>query len=258
MWSVDDIAGIVREAGRIMKGMHPSKVEAKEGHSNYVTECDKQLQEFLYSRLHALIPEANFVGEEEGREVFLPEYKKGLVFIVDPIDGTSNFIFDYKPSVISVGMLKDGAPYVGVVYNPYSDEMFTAKKGNGAYLNGERIVSSADPLEKSLVIFGTAPYNTRLKDRTFAFAQYYYDHCVDLRRSGTSAWDLCCVACGRAGLFFELTLGLWDYAAGACILMEAGGKLTDDRGKELDYSGRTGVIAVSQGVARQEYMPVEA
>ena len=255
MWRIADIEDIAREAGNRMKQMHPSEVEAKEGHSNFVTECDKQLQDLLYDRLHKLIPEAKFMGEEKGKDHFLPAYKEGLVLVVDPIDGTNNFITGYRPSVVSIAMLKDGRPFIGVIYNPFSDEMFSARRGEGAYLNGKRFRSSEEPLEKSLVIYGTSPYDTHLKKRTFAFAEYYFEHSMDLRRSGSSAWDICCVACGRAGLFFELSLGLWDYAAGACILTEAGGKLTDDRGKELDFSGRTGVVAVSGGVARENYLP---
>ena len=255
MWTTTDLELIVREAGTRMKQMHPFEVEAKEGHSNFVTECDRQLQEYLYDHLHALIPEANFVGEEEGKGNYRPSYRSGLVLVVDPIDGTNNFITGYRPSVVSVGILKDGKPFIGIVYNPYSDEMFQAEKGKGAFMNGKRIFSSKRSLEESLVVFGTSPYYTQLKERTFRFVRYYYDRCMDIRRSGSSAWDLCCVACGRAGLFFELSLGLWDYAAAACIVQEAGGRVTDDRGNELEYNGRTGVVVVSGGVARQDYLP---
>ena len=110
-------------AGEIIKSA-PSVVQyenSKSGHANYVTEYDARVQEYLQEKLAAILPDAHFVGEENGREIFLPEYSHGLTYVVDPIDGTSNFMKSYRPSVTSIAVLKEGKPYIGVIYNPYSD-----------------------------------------------------------------------------------------------------------------------------------------
>ena len=137
---------------------------------------------------------------------------------------------------------------MAVVYNPYDDMMFSAIKGQGAYMNGERIMSSEAPLSDSLAVFGTAPYYTELQDRTFDIAKKLLPLCVDLRRSGTAAWDMCCVALGRCGLYFELKVQLWDYAAAALIATEAGCTVTDIEGKPLSYSGPTSALCRAKGV----------
>ena len=247
----------VKQAGQIMlEADHIDEgVKTKQGHANFVTAYDERIQNILTDRLQKILPEAGFVGEENGKEVFLPEYRSGFVFVVDPIDGTLNFMNGYRLSVVSVGLFKDGRPYMGVVYNPYSNDCFTGCRGKGAWRNGRKIMSSDKPLEDSLVLFGTSPYNSELRKKSFALAMDYASRSEDIRRSGAAEWDLCMVACGCAGLFFELTLGLWDYAAGALILQEAGGRITDELGNELTYEGRSGVVAVSRGVSSGDYLP---
>jgi len=126
--------------------------------------------------------------------------------------------------------------------------LFTATVGQGAYLNGERIMSSDVPLSDTLAVFGTAPYYTELQDKTFDIAKKLLKECVDLRRSGTAAWDMCCVAMGRCGLYFELRIQLWDYAAAALIATEAGCTVTDIDGKPLSFTGPTSAICRSRGV----------
>ena len=245
-------------AGEIMKSA-PSAVafeKSKEGHANYVTEYDGRVQKYLQERLAAILPEAHFVGEENGSEIFLPEYAKGYTYVVDPIDGTSNFMKAYRPSVTSIAVLCDGRPCIGVIYNPYTDQMFSAEAGCGAYENGERFYSSEEPLSQSLVAMGTAPYyEEEISRSAFLMGHWYLLRSVDIRRSGSAAWDLCMVAAGHLGLFYEPRLCLWDYAAGACILEEAGGRITDLYGRDLHYQGASSIIAVSRGVSREEYYP---
>lgn len=235
--AVRSCAAILLEADRI-----DAKVMAKEGHANYVTAYDKQVQEVLRERLLAILPEAVFVGEEEDVHRSI---EKGYAFIVDPIDGTSNFIKQYRCSCISVGITKDGERVGGVVYNPYTDELYQAEKGKGAYRNGEPIHVSADALADSLVAFGTAPYYEELCDRSFALARAYCMKAVDVRRSGTAALDLCQVACGRNGMFFELRLQPWDFAAGSLIVEEAGGIVVNEDGGLPVLSGPTSVFAMN-------------
>ena len=213
----DDIAGIAIEAGKIMlEAKHPG-IMAKGGHANFCTETDEKIQAFLIGQLKNVIPEASFLGEEDDQDVFDEKMSTGYCFVIDPIDGTSNFIYSYRPSVISIALLKDGKPDIAVIYDPYDDMMFSAVAGQGAYMNGERIMSSDTPLSDSLAVFGTAPYYTELQEQTFETAKKLLPLCVDLRRSGTAAWDMCCVAMGRCNLYFELKIQLWDYAAAALI-----------------------------------------
>ena len=257
MPNLDKIIKIAKEAGEIMlSASHiETSVDSKEGYQNFVTEYDRRIQEFLFEELKKAEPEAHFLGEEEGAEQFLPEYEKGILFVIDPIDGTSNFIEGYNLSVVSIGILKDGKPFQGVVYNPYARECFSAEAGKGAFCNGKRIQSSDKSLMDSLVIIGTSPYYKELEDEVFRIGRYYFDRCIDLRRSGSAAWDLCCLASGRAGLYFELRLGFWDYAAGALILSEAGGVCTDIEGQEISYRGPSSMLAVSRGIKDSDYFP---
>ena len=245
---INKIKDAARAAGDIMLAASDPKIKEKGGHANFCTETDERIQDFLMEKLAAILPEASFVGEEEGQDEFTEKMKHGYAFVIDPIDGTSNFIYSYRPSVISIALLKDGRPYIGVVYNPFSDEMYCATAGHGAYMNDEKIMSSDVPLADTLAIFGTAPYYEGLPEITFDMAKALLPQCVDLRRSGTAAWDMCCVAAGRAGLYFELKIQLWDYAAAALIATEAGCTVTDAQGNPLSYTGGTSVICRSRGV----------
>ena len=148
---LEKIADAVRECGEIMLNADRTGnyVDEKGGHANFVTIYDKKVQEELKKKLFEILPEAVFVGEEDDMHASI---KKGLAFIVDPIDGTTNFIKDYNTSAISVGLANDGQAYMGVVYNPYLNEMFTAEKGKGAYLNGKPIHVSKQPLSNGIVV----------------------------------------------------------------------------------------------------------
>lgn len=246
--TINEIIMIVKEAGNIMLTAVRPKIMEKGGHANFCTETDEKIQRFLMERLKAVLPDAEFLGEEDSQDEFSAKMKSGYCFVIDPIDGTSNFIYGYRPSVISVGLLKDGRPYMAVVYNPYEDMMFSATAGIGAYMNGDRIMSSEAPLCDSLALFGTSPYYDELRDRSFDIAKRLLPLCVDLRRSGTAAWDMCCVALGRCGLYFELKLQLWDYAAAALIAMEAGCSVTDVNGNPLSFTGASSALCMSRGV----------
>lgn len=251
------IEAAARSAGEIMLSAdHISEsVTGKEGHANFVTKYDKKVQAYLFDVLSRTLPEAKFIGEEDGADAFTAEDTSGYAFCIDPIDGTTNFLTGYRPSVTSIALLRDGKPYMGVVYNPYWDMLCSAIAGQGATLNGEPIRSSQAPLERSIVCFGTAPYYEELQDPTFALCKHYLHRCIDLRRGGAAAWDLCTVAMGVAGLFFELKLSLWDYAAAALIAREAGCTLTDLKGAPLPYNGPTSMLCVSEGVAKEDYFP---
>lgn len=254
---INEIMTAARGAGDIILSAGREKgVMTKEGRANYVTEYDEKVQEYLIETLTNLLPEAHFVGEEEGKELFPPAYEQGYTFVIDPIDGTSNFMKGYDLSVTSIGLLLDGKPFIGVVYDPYTDKMFSAQKGLGAHENGRRLFTSEDPLSHSLISMGTAPYYAdELTKRAFELGHWYLKRSVDMRRSGSAAYDLCMVASGRIGLFFEPYLQLWDFCAGALIVEEAGGKVTDLKGGSLSFRGPDSVCAVTAGVARESYLP---
>lgn len=250
---VEKIADVMRDCGKIMLQADRSGafVDEKEGHANFVTTYDKKVQEELKKQLLAILPEAHFVGEEEiaDENDSAESLKTGYAFIVDPIDGTTNFIKDYKNSAISVGLLKDGEPYIGCVYQPYLDEMFTAEKGKGAFCNGEPIHVSKQPLSNGIVLFGTAPYYEELNRPSFEKAFSYFKQALDIRRSGSAAIDLCSIASGRAELYFELKLSPWDYAAGCLIVTEAGGIVTTMEGAPLTFEKGCSVLARNASVS---------
>lgn len=236
------MAEAVRECARIMTEAVRSEivVDDKWGHANFVTTYDKKIQDKLKQKLLQILPEAVFVGEEEEIHASV---EQGYAFIVDPIDGTTNFIKDYHASAISVGLSKDGELYMGVVYNPYLDEMFLAEKGKGASLNGRPIRVSDQPLDKGIVLFGTSPYYKELNKKSFEMAYAYFQHALDIRRSGCAAIDLCNIAAGRAEVYFELMLSPWDYAAGALIVEEAGGIVTTVDGKSITLCEGCSILA---------------
>ena len=184
---MEQIRTIAKEAGEIMLEAADPKIKSKSGHANFCTETDERIQDFLIDRLSRVLPEARFLGEEEGQDEFTEKMKSGFVFVLDPIDGTSNYIYGYRPSVVSIALLKNGRPYIGVIYNPFDDMMFSAEKGSGAYLNGERVMSSERPLSDSLAVFGTAPYYTELQDRTFDIARKLLPPSTISRSASSSA-----------------------------------------------------------------------
>lgn len=221
-----------REAGSILLSTHDLRnaVSEKEGVGNFVTTYDVKVQNFLRKKLLTAVPQAHFVGEED---TVHDDALHGLAFIVDPIDCTANFVRGWKHSAVSIALAQDGELILGVVYNPYRDEMFTAQKGRGALLDGQPIHVSARTMDRGVFCFGTSPYDRALRARSFRIASRLMDRMQDLRRFGSAALDLTDIACGRAELGFECILQPWDYAAGALILQEAGGRISQLDGSPI-------------------------
>lgn len=237
---LDKITEKVKEAGKIILSAHNQEnaVTAKEGKKNFVTKYDVAVQEFLFRELGKEFPDAQFIGEEGENDIST----NGLHFIIDPIDGTTNFMQDYRCSCISVGLCKGNDVIAGVVYNPYTDELFSAEKGKGAYLNGNKIKVSERPLSDGLALFGTSPYHPENTDETFALLRKVFDFSRDIRRSGSAAYDICMIACGRCEVFFEKSLQPWDIAAGTLILKEAGGIALNYQGRDISFSTPNDVV----------------
>ena len=247
--AIDQLFPIVREAGKTMMLAHcteENEIREKAGNANFVTVYDVRIQEFLIKNIRELFPDAVFIAEEKEND---PAMLTGdHCFIIDPIDGTTNFIHDYHHSCISVAMFSHGEPILGIVYNPYLDELFHAEKGKGAYLNNTPLRVSNRPLETALVAFGTTPYyKDQFAKKTFDACHKMLFACADLRRGGSAALDLAYVACGRVDLFFEYRISPWDGAAGYLLVKEAGGNVTDLCGLPYTFEGPCSVLA-SNGV----------
>ena len=230
---------VIYEAGHRLLEMTAYNIEEKGDYKNIVTSCDENTQKFLIERLSKLEPEATFLCEESDQYDVSGQH----VFIIDPIDGTTNFVKGYNQSAISVAYADHKDIIWGIVYNPYSDEFFEAYKGKGAYLNGKSIHVTDQALKTSLVSFGTSPYYEELRNESFGIACKVMEYCMDIRRSGSAALDLCYVASGRTGLYFERILSPWDFAAGMCIVNEAGGKVVNWDNDKPDYVNKSGIVA---------------
>lgn len=215
----DQLLPIVREAGEMMRRADHPGIHQKPGHFNYVTETDVAIETFLQERLRALLPGSLFIGEESAGGALTD----APTWIVDPIDGTLNFMRQRGWSAVSVCLLRDKVPAVACVLNPYGDELFHAVRGEGAFCNDVPIHVSNLPLDQALVGLGTSPYNAELAEATAQAARLFLQEAGDLRRMGAAALDLADVACGRLEVMFEMRLSPWDVAAGALLVTEAGG-----------------------------------
>ncbi len=254
---IQKIEQAAREAGEIIRSAHgvDLHVENKEGRMNFVTLYDKKVQDFLTGRLREILPGAKFLGEENGMDVFQPGDDEGWLFVIDPIDGTTNFIHNMHPYVTSIGLMKDGEPYAGVVYAPVTDQMFSAERGQGAYENGRRIHSSEAKLGDSIMLSGSAGFSMSAFHIAQELTADFQARCQGVRTTGSAEYNLCMAASGRAGGYYEMKLGLWDFAAGGLILEEAGGRIRDYYGNPLTYRGGSGIVAVSAGIAAEDNLP---
>ena len=239
---VNEICALVKDCGKVVLSADREKmaIDIKSGVADLVTEYDKGIQEQLQAGLKKILPEAKFIGEEGSSDKLTDD---GYAFVVDPIDGTTNFVKDYHMSAISVALLQGKDVVAGVVYNPYLDEIFYAIKGQGAFCNGKKISVSSQPMSNALILFGSAPYNKELFPKTMEILSEYFYKALDIRRGGSAALDLCYVACGRAELYFELVVSPWDFAAGKLLVEEAGGVVTSFEGEALSFEGKTSILA---------------
>ena len=229
----------IREAGARIAHVSKTAVHEKDGHFNFVTETDVAIQEYLRRELEQLIPDSRFFAEEQENEALTD----APTWVVDPIDGTTNFILSRHASCVSVALLQNKTPMLGMIYQPYLDELFSAVRGQGAFLNGKPIRVSDRPFDKALTDIGTAPYYAELARATaYCFEQFLIQG-GDIRRVGSAALDCCDIACGRADIFCEMCLSPWDFAAGALLIEEAGGVFMMPYEDATDFSKSTCILA---------------
>ncbi len=216
---LDDTVKVIKDAGRMLLDSRATTIEQKGDVANLVTDMDCKVQAFLIECLQKIMPDSHFLVEEEDVHVV----RDGYLWIIDPIDGTSNYAYDYRHSAISIALLYDQKVIMGVVYNPYLDELFYSVKGEGSFLNEEKISVKDHDMTSSLILCGTSPYHKEMADKSFTILKELFIQGRDLRRSGSAVLDLCYVACGRVDAFFEYRLSPWDFAAASLIIQEAGG-----------------------------------
>ncbi|MCD7725591.1 MAG: inositol monophosphatase [Clostridiales bacterium] len=252
---LESIKEIILEASCLLADRQAAGHRKTKGVADYVTEVDFSVQKFIRESLEKLYPAIQFMGEEkDNAEIDMD----GTVWVLDPVDGTTNLIHDYHASAISLALLERREPVLGVIYNPYLQEMYWARKGEGSFCNGEPIhVSEVKTMQESLIAIGTSPYYKHMAACLFPVFQRIFEDCQDVRRSGSAAIDLACVAAGRVEGYFEKDLKLWDFAAGMLLVREAGGRVLGYDGGELQAEMMAGVVAGNASIAQilaEEYV----
>lgn len=233
----ESVCRIAREAGYFLKEerkiFRREAVQVKHAH-DYVSYVDKESEKRVVAALRELLPEAGFITEE-GSAIYNNE---PYCWVVDPLDGTTNYIHDIAPYCVSIALRSKQELLLGVVYEPSRDECFYAWQGGGAYVNGERIhVSSVPSIEDALVVT-ELPYNTDQYARTGEHLIHeLYGKVVGIRMNGSAALALCYVAAGRFDAWLEAFIGKWDFSAAALMVLEAGGKVTDFYGNDYFLEG---------------------
>ncbi|MDH5400413.1 MAG: inositol monophosphatase [Cyclobacteriaceae bacterium] len=236
---VERVIEIAKMAGSFIAreavGFKQDKVEEKKGYSDLVSYVDKEAEKMLVTALNKLLPEAGFLAEEgTGGEV-----QGDWLWVIDPLDGTTNFIHGLPVYAVSIALLHQGQARLGVVYEINKSECFSAVEGMGAFLNGRPIaVSQTDALEGTLLATGFPYYDFARMDEYMPILRAFMETTRGLRRLGSAAVDLAYVACGRFDGYFEYNLNAWDVAAGVLIVKEAGGSVTDLKGGDDYIFGR--------------------
>ena len=237
------VCDIAKQAGDFIRteanAFSAKSIEVK-GLHNFVTYVDKGAEKQIVDRLQEILPEAGFIAEE-GTNSF-----RGNRFnwVIDPLDGTTNFIHGLPPYAVSIGLLENNCPVLGVVYEVTLNECFYAWKDGPAYLNGKEIhVSDKTKLQDGLIATGFPYYDYHLMRPYINCLEYFLQNSHGVRRLGSAATDLVYVACGRFEAFYEYSLSPWDVVGGAFILQQAGGRLSDFSGGDNYIFGKELVAA---------------
>ncbi|KAI6704651.1 hypothetical protein NL676_007613 [Syzygium grande] len=247
-----------RGAGEVIrKGFYQTKHVEHKGQVDLVTETDKACEDLIFNHLKQRYPTHKFIGEETTAACGTSELTDEPTWIVDPLDGTTNFVHGFPFVCISIGLTIGKVPTVGVVYNPIMEELFTGVQGKGAFLNGNPIkVSSQSDLVKCLLATeaGVKRDKATLDASTGRIKSLLFK-VRSVRMSGSCALNLCGIACGRLDLFYEAGFGgPWDVAGGAVIVKEAGGLVYDPSGKDFDITSQR--VAASNPLIKDAFVEV--
>ncbi|MCU0418367.1 MAG: inositol monophosphatase [Cyclobacteriaceae bacterium] len=227
----ENVITLCREVGEFMKAEQAtfdlSKIEQKTSFNNLVSYVDKESERRLVTRLSRLLPGSGFMGEEGTNTPSVNGYQ----WIIDPLDGTTNFLHGLPIYSISIGLAKEDKMILGVVHEVSHGECFYSREGQPAFCNGREIrVSNIRSLSQSLLATGFPYYHTDKKDAYLEIIKSFLEQSHGIRRLGSAAIDLAYVACGRLEGFFEYNLNAWDVAAGGFLVQQAGGTVTDFQG----------------------------
>ena len=251
---LDFAVELARAAGDILRHYmtREKQVEFK-GRANLVTVADKEAEALIINRIRERYPNHSILAEESGA-LGSSDGREGK-WIIDPLDGTTNFAHQYPFFAVSIGFEQADEVLCGAVYDPWRGEMFSGGRGLGSFLNGERLrVSDVETLRSALIMTGF-PYGFREKIRT-VMSQFeaFLVESQAVRRGGSAALDMCYTALGRVDGFWEMDLLPWDTAAGRVIVEEAGGRVTDFSGREFSIYNRQ--LLVSNGRIHEEMVAV--
>lgn len=240
-------------AGRLLRAEHGKRrqITFKGGPTNLVTEMDRRAETLVIETLQTAFPDHAILSEERGRVGPASPHR----WIIDPLDGTTNYAHAFPHYAVSIALKVNGAVVLGVAYDPNLDECFVAERGRGSTLNGEPLrVSETPTLNESLLATGF-PYNVReVRDNNLAEYAAFSLRCQGVQRMGSAVLYLCYVAAGRLDGYWELRVSPWDAAAGALIVEEAGGRVTDLTGAPLDLNHPK--IVASNGQIHDEMLAV--
>lgn len=241
MMDYNVVTELVIQASNYIFDEKLKKTVSMKGEADFLTAVDLSISNFLKAKLFEIAPQVSFMSEEEENG-----YSDNR-WILDPIDGTTNLVYGYPMSSVSLAYMEKNEVIFGVVYNPYTKELFTAEKGKGANLNGKPIpVVLNRELKDCLIEFGAGSTNKHYAELSFSIAKKAFLNCLDLRRVCSTALAICYVAAGRLNGYFEWKIKPWDYAAAALILEECGGISTDWEGHRLQYDHSTSFICGTQ------------
>jgi myo-inositol-1(or 4)-monophosphatase len=250
---LDELKCIIREAGGIFKdGYYKSKDIHFKGKKDLVTQYDVQVENFLKQKFQIAFSDFDILAEESNNGV----YDINNTIIIDPIDGTTNFVNNVPFCAISVGVYRDKKPFIGVVYNPITDEMYYAQKNQGAFCNNEQIkVSDENIFQSSLIATGFPYTSNQEEDLSWILDKIkkVLPKCQDIRRLGSASMDLCMVAKGVFEGYYEIGLKPWDISAGMIIVQEAGGIISDIDNNDFDVIS-DGCIVASNSHIHKEFI----
>lgn len=243
------VAAIAREAGTLIESMRQSAAVAQKASNNLVTAADLQAQEHISRRLHAHFPTHQIFAEEGAGEQDLDTEH---LWIIDPLDGTNNYAHGIPQYAVSIAYARGGQTQLGVVLDVCRRELFTARRGGGAFLNGTPLtVSTPTLLTESIIATGFHYDRGAIMRRTLRSLQSLFEHNIrGMRRMGAAALDICWVGAGRFDGYFEYRLSPWDYAAAALIAQEAGAQLAGPQGTPFTLASN-GMICAGAGIFKQ-------